>query len=116
MSEYARKFDAAMAELAKTDMWPSNYAPPLLKMQRRFGWLVRPPHYASVWRIIIGYGLWFGPTFGVAMWVLQWRAQGFSVLLTIALAAFSGALFGAFMSAYYVYIRRKHQLSSWEDL
>lgn len=116
MTDYERKFDAAMAELATTTMWPSNYAPPLLKTQRRFGWLVRPPHYASVSRIIIGYGLWFGPLWGIVMWFLQWRAQGFSVLLAIGFAAFAGALFGALMSAYYMHARRKYGLSKWEDL
>lgn len=116
MNEYERKFDAAMQELANTKIWMSNYAPPLMNLQRRLGWLVRPPHYAPIWRIVLGYALWFGPIWGLMMWFAQWRAQGHSVTAAIAFAAISGLLFGTFMALYYTWSRRRYRLSRWEDL
>ncbi len=116
MSEHERKFDAAMDELARTKMWGSNVAPPILKVQRRLGWLVRPPHYAPFWRVLLGYTLWFGPVWGVMMWFISWRGDGVPVLVAIGSAAFAGVFFGAMMALYYAWGRRKYKLSRWEDL
>lgn len=116
MNEYERKFDAAMAEMAATNMWRSNYAPPLMSLQRRMGWLVRPPLYASFWRVVLGYALWFGPIWGVLMWFTSWRGQGFSVMVAVGASAFAGLLFGLLLALFYAKARRKHRLSRWEDL
>ena len=44
MSEYERKFEAALNELQATEMWASNYAPPVLMVLRKAGIKVPPPH------------------------------------------------------------------------
>ncbi|MFC6588266.1 DUF6404 family protein [Sulfitobacter pacificus] len=116
MTEYARRFAAAMAELEATKIWRSNYNPPMMKLQRRLGWKMRPPHYARFWRIAVGYALWFGPVWGVLMWFASWRGQGFSLLSAVGASAVAGILFGVLMAAYYARARRRHKLSKWEDL
>lgn len=116
MTEYERKLAAAMAEMAQTTMKRSNYNPPALRLQQRLGWEARPPHYATFWRITLGYALWFGTVWGIAMWFLSWRSAGFTVLAAVGAAALAGVLFGLIMAAYYKRAGRKHQLSRWEDL
>ncbi len=116
MNEYERKFQAAISELEKTDIWRSNYAPPASRVQRRLGQEVRPPHYASFWRVASGYGFWFAGIWGIIMWLTQWRAQGLPVSAAIASAALAGAMFGLILAAYYARSRRKYGLSRWEDL
>ncbi|MBM1690986.1 DUF6404 family protein [Sulfitobacter geojensis] len=116
MNDHERKFEAALAELATTDMWAGNYKPPLLNVQRRLGWMVRPPHYASFWRVMLGYALWFAPVWGILMWFVSWRGQGFSLVSAAGAAAFAGILFGGMMALYYARARRRYKLSKWEDL
>ncbi len=116
MTDHQRKFVAALAELERTKIWPSNYNPPLLRLQRRLGWPARPPHYAPFWGIVVGYGIWFGVVWGLLMWFAAWRGQGFLPVVAIGTAAFAGALFGGMMALYYRISHRKHGLSRWEDL
>ncbi|OAN87030.1 hypothetical protein A8B74_04905 [Sulfitobacter geojensis] len=97
-------------------MWAGNYKPPLLNVQRRLGWMVRPPHYASFWRVMLGYALWFAPVWGILMWFVSWRGQGFSLVSAAGAAVFAGILFGGMMALYYARARRRYKLSKWEDL
>ncbi|MDF3416286.1 hypothetical protein HKX54_17585 [Sulfitobacter sp. M57] len=116
MTEYDRKFAAALAELQATDMWDTNYNPPLLRVQRRLGWSARPPHYAPFWRIWSGYALWFGLVWGVAMWFIIWRGQGFSPASAAGAAALAGIIFGGLMAGYFARARHRYKLSRWEEL
>ncbi len=76
MSDYDRKYQAALDELGQTGIWPSNYEPPATKVSRYFGRPARPPHYESFLKIFLSYGIWFGCAWGALMWVLSWRAEG----------------------------------------
>lgn len=116
MSEYARKYSAAMAQLSETTIWPSNYRPPLLRAMRIMKLPVRPPHYAPFWSVCLSYSLWFGPVWGIMMWFAAWRSENFTPLDALGAAAFAGALFGISMAAYYSYGRRRWKLSRWADL
>lgn len=116
MSEYERKFDAALDALSNTDMWKSNYAPPMLRTMRAFGLEARPPHFAGFWRITLGYAAWFGPVWGFLMWWFSWRGAGFSFWAAVGAAVVAGLLFGLIMARYYAKGRRKYRLPLWEDL
>jgi len=116
MSDYEHKFQAAMRELEQTNIWRSNYSPPALRLQRRLGQEARPPHYASFWRTMIGYGFWFGGVWGILMWFAQWRALGYSMTAAVITAAVAGVFFGLMIAGYYAWSRRKHRLSNWDEL
>lgn len=116
MSDYARKYQAAIAELEATEMWPSNYAPPAHRIQRWLGWKVRPPHYGQVWVVAASYAVWFGPIWGLMMWFAAWQANGMSVLAAVGWAGFAGVSFGIVMTVSTAWGRRKWKLSAWEDL
>ncbi|MEP5728973.1 MAG: DUF6404 family protein [Sulfitobacter sp.] len=116
MTDYSRKYDAALTELNQTDMWPSNFAPPMLKVQKRLGFSARPPHYASFFSTMIGYAIWFGAVWGVLMWFISWRGQDFTIVAAAGAASLAGVVFGIVMATYYARGRRKYGLSRWEDL
>lgn len=116
MNDHERKFQAAMNELEQSGMWRSNYAPIVMRIQRRLGQEVRPPHYASFMSTAIGYAFWFGGVWGILMWFAQWQAQGYTISAAVISAAFAGILFGAMIAGYYRWSGRKHGLSDWGDL
>ena len=116
MTVYEQKYQAAIAELEATKMWPSNYAPPLHLIQRRLGMKVRPTHFSAVWAIVSGYALWFAPFWGLIMWFSGWKADGMSILTALGWAAFVGILFGITMALSCAWGRRKWHLSTWDDL
>jgi len=70
----------------------------------------------SAWARALFSGLTFAIIWGVAMWLLIWRAQGFSLLAAIGTALFAGALFGAMTTALSLRKRRKLGLPSWDQL
>jgi len=41
--------EQALAILARTGIWPSNYAPPALHLLWRLGLAIPPPHFARFW-------------------------------------------------------------------
>ena len=116
MSDYERKYQAAIAELEQTDIWRSNYAPLALRVQRRLGQQVRPPHYAPFLRTTCGYAFWFSGVWGILMWFTTWRDQGFSGASAVTSAALAGLMFGGVIAAYYAWSRRRYGLSDWDDL
>ncbi|WP_370399281.1 DUF6404 family protein [Sulfitobacter sp. JB4-11] len=116
MSDYDTKYDAALAELARTQVWRSNYVPPLHKLQRQLGMQVRPPHYQPFLRVWAGQAVWFGIFWGVLMWFVEWRGAGVAPAVAMGSSAIAGVLFGFFMGCYYAHSRRKWRLSRWNDL
>ena len=116
MSEYERKHDAAMKELAATGIWRSNYAPPIYLVYRALGLKVRPPHYAGLVAGMLGQGLFFGVVWGLFMWWSQWRGTDLPVRGMLLSAVFAGAFFGGVMTVAYAYGRRKWKLTAWDDL
>lgn len=116
MSEYERKFDAAMDELTATGMWKSNVHPPALRTLRALGIKARPPHYANLWTVFAGSAAWFAVAWGIAMWFISWKAAGFSGWAAVGASVFAGLLFGAWMTVYYWRGRKKYGLSLWDEL
>lgn len=116
MSEYERKHDAAIKELEATEMWPSNYAPPIYHFYRKLGLKVRPPHYDSFVKVLIGQGVFFGLFWGIFMWFFEWRGTELPIRGMVLSAVLAGVFFGCAMALFSAYGRRKWSLSAWEDL
>ena len=106
----------ALAILAKTGIWRSNYQPPAIRLLWWVGFEVPPPHFARFWSVVIAMGVWFGLAWGLIMWFLVWSHQGMSPLFAAITAVVAGALFGFYMAAYYAYGRRKYKLPEWRSL
>lgn len=114
-AEYERKLSAAIEELKATGIWRANYAPPSFRLMRYFGLRVRPPLYVKPWRIFVSCAIWFGFSWGCAMWLIEWRGR-LPPETALAITSFAGLLFGAMMTFWYTRNRRKYRLSNWEDL
>ena len=108
--------DKALAVLAESGIWPSNYAPLLLKLLWKLGLKVPPPHFVRFWHVAVVYGVWFACTWGLLMWCALWMRQGMPIAVAITSAGCAGALFGISMAAYYAYGRRKYRLPTWASL
>ncbi|RUO31997.1 hypothetical protein CWE12_03125 [Aliidiomarina sedimenti] len=115
MSFEIRK-QAAMQELKASGIWKSNSMPPALIILWKLGIKAKPPHYKRFMQNALPLGVWFAVVWGLLMWFLQWRHQGFPVSAAIVTALVGGVFFGVFMAAYYRWSARKHQLSDWVDL
>lgn len=116
MSTYSEKYDRAMAELAETSMWESNYAPLMHKSVRKLGFKPRPPHYVPLSQQFVTSTAWFGVIWGLFMWWMIWRGTGVSPEVALRQTAFAAMIFGAFLTASYAYGRWKWQLSPWSKL
>jgi hypothetical protein len=107
---FERKLAAALALLASTGMWRSNYAPPIYRALWRFGVRVPPPHFR---RFAVNF-VFTGSSFGGALGLLMFAYQGWSQGTAIR-AAELGALFGFFMALYYRYGTYRHRIPLWKD-
>lgn len=115
-TEDERRYLAALAEMDRAGIWVSNANPPALRMLRNMGLAARPPHYARAWPRFFVFAVFFGALWGLFMWFGQWQASGLPLTYTLAFAALAGTMFGAMMSGYYAWSRRRAKLSRWEDL
>ena len=114
--EFERKLARAQAELTATGMRRANVDPWLDRWLRRRGLRLRPPHYRDPWRYGVGLGVYFAVTWGVAMWLVFWSAQGMPVPVAIGTAVFAGMGFGLIMALYMAWGRRRYRLTRWDDL
>jgi len=113
---FEEKREAALARLAATGMWRSNYAPPLYRLLWRLGIKVPPPHFASFsWNFAFS-GIGVGLVWGLLMWLMTWSHQGMSIQKAIILSAIAGLFFGLAMAAFYRHGARKHALPKWHDI
>jgi|SRR6267378_3359629 len=110
---FEQKLTAALALLASTGIWRSNYAPPLHRLLWRIGGRVPPPHFLSFTANFVSAGVWFGVFWGLAMWLTGSSHQSLSRLAAAALLA--GSLFGLFVAVRYRYGARKHNIPLWRD-
>jgi hypothetical protein len=113
---FETKKEQALAILAKTGIWESNYAPPALKALWVLGFKIPPPHFARFGPTAISLGVTFGVLYGLLMWLFVWSHQRMSPLVAIIASLFAGVFFGLLMAAYYAYGKRKYKLPDWQSL
>jgi hypothetical protein len=115
MSDYERRFKAAMAELEALEVWPSSSNPPYARLLRYAGFSPLPPHYSSFWKVCLTQAVFFGIIWGVWMWFTQWSGEDLSSAEVLLSALSAGFFFGLSMAFYYAYGKRRYSLSRWEN-
>ncbi len=115
MTMHARRA-RSLAILAETGIWRSNYEPPFLRLLWRLGIDIPPPHFVSFVPMFLLSAAWFGFSFGIVMWILQWQRQGMGGMAAVIAACLVGLFFGLAMASYYARGRRKYRLPEWESL
>lgn len=114
-SDYPRKFEAALAEMKNAGVWRASAIPPYLKVARRLGFELRPPYYMSFANVAGFLGVYFAVFWGLSMRFLFWRDY-VPMSFQLINSAVAGIMFGIAMAAWYRHVRKKHSLSSWDDL
>lgn len=115
MSDYERRFNAAMAELDSFGIWPSSANPPYVRLLKYAGFSPLPPHYSGFWKVGLTQAMWFGVIWGVWMWFTQWSGENLSSANVLASVLSAGCFFGLFTAFYYATSKRHYSLSNWED-
>lgn len=100
--------------MAAMGVSPSTAAPPIWRLLWRLGVELPPPLFMSFWQAAFFMGGFFGVSWGLVMWLVQWSRQGMPFELVLGACASAGVLFGLCMAAYFRYLARKHELPSWE--
>jgi hypothetical protein len=113
------KRQAVLDMLKQTGIWPSNYAPPGVKLLWALGFDCPVPHMASFGGVVLVAGL-YGIALGVAMAFILGFFGRFDPTpqltgILLSASATAGAMFGVWMATYYAYGRRKHKLPLWKD-
>ncbi|ROR05746.1 hypothetical protein EC836_109220 [Erwinia sp. JUb26] len=116
MIKFEDKKQKAIALLEEKKMWRSNYAPPILRLCWKLGGKVPPSPFAPFWLNTLLYTAWFGPLWGVLMWLSSWQNQHFSVLRAVSTALITGLLFGISMALFHYWGRWKNKLPDWKSL
>src|SRR2546423_703694 len=112
---FEQKLAAALALLASTGIWRSNYAPPLVRFLWRLGVRVPPPHFVGFSAHFVFTGSFFGITWGLLMWFALWSRSGMSPGIAVGMAMLAGLFFGLCMAGYYRHGARKHGIPLWRD-
>lgn len=112
--EFEGKKERALAHLARTGIWQSNYAPPLFRMLWSVGVRVPPPHFIPFAAAALLMGSVFAILlFGVAM--VLGVAGPHAGLGTVAVTdVLAGTFFGLSMAAYYKFGRTRYGLPAWD--
>lgn len=116
MTDYDRRYSAALAELHAAGITRSAAEPLFTRALRRLGLRPRPPQYHTFWQSALGLGAYFTASWGLIMYVFFWRSSTMPLWLMLASALIAGALFGAIMAAIYLRSRKKHRLTPWTSL
>ena len=113
---FEQRRDAALRLMDEAGVGPWTSRPRLWRLLWRLGVEIPPPLFMSAWGGALFSGLSFAVFWGAAMWLLIWRAQGFSPMAAIGSALFAGLLFGAMNSVLSLRKRRKLGLPPWGQL
>lgn len=95
---FAARYRKALQELEAAPLDRANYDPPMMRLMRRAGLRVRPPHYRGAAANALLFGGVFAVIWGLIMWVVLVAFMGIpgSVIAVVALMA--GAGYGAWMA------------------
>ncbi len=106
---------AANALLAGKGIPHQLYAPTLVKLLRRLGLKVPPPHFAGFFGTFFVTASVFTVLLGLFMWLVLWSRHPETPLHEVCLSAGVGVFVGLCAATYYRVSARKHVIPSWSD-
>jgi hypothetical protein len=108
---HREKVEMLIADLGKRGVSAYTVAPPMFRALRAMGLRIRPPLYLGFFSLTLLMGIYFGPIWGLLMWLFWWRPAP-QILAIVSLTA--GAFFGLSMATYYRWKAKHLNLPSWE--
>ena len=112
-AEHARKLDAALAELARSDAPPRRS---VLRGLARVGLRLRPAYYYGLLGAWAYYALLLVPLSGLALWVLVWRHDAVRPLSLVTSSLQIGLALGAAAAVLARINARLRRLTPWGSL
>lgn len=112
---FEHRLFAAHRELADKGVSELNYNPPIIRLLRRFGWQLKPPHHERFLVNVLALGLPMGVIWGLLMWFFGWEHE---VSLGVALrqTSFFAIGLGLLMAIVFQVRRKQLKLTPWEAL
>lgn len=112
---FETRLAAAHQELESKGVWHANYNPPLLRLLRRLGLRLRPPHHERFLVNLLAFGLPTGAIWGVLMWYLGSQHE-VSPTFALRQSALFGIGFGLLMATWLWFRRKQLKLAPWDAL
>lgn len=100
-NDYRQRMLAIADELSEQGVGRYASAPPIYRLAWRLGFRIRPPHYQSFASLTLGSAAWFGLTWGLVMWFMDWQYKQMPVAAALVASAAAGLFFGLMMAAIY---------------
>lgn len=114
---FERKKQAALAILEQSNIWKSNYLPPLTRLAWRLGLQTKPPHFIKHWLSFLGLSAYFFVAMFAFMSMLSLIGlDGMPLLALLWPCLLGGLAFGLGMTLYYLFSARYNRLPKWDDL
>jgi hypothetical protein len=120
---HRQKVERLVEEAGRQGMSLHTVAPPLFRLLWALGLEVPPPLFLGFRKLTLligtGFGVLWGPLWGVGMWLWVWRGEipaGVAVSMTVFTAVLAGLSFGLVMA--WLARRQAARLglpSSWEE-
>ncbi|QNA89821.1 hypothetical protein G4G28_17445 [Massilia sp. Dwa41.01b] len=108
------KLQSYKQHMAAKGVGESTAFPPAWSMLWSIGFKVPPPPFLGFVSLVLICGGFFGPVFGIGVWLLGNRGmREMPANKAMWVALITGAAFGIIMAAYYRHIARRHRLGSW---
>lgn len=112
---FEHRLFAAHRELADKGVSELNYNPPIIRLLRRFGWQLKPPHHERFLVNVLALGLPMGVIWGLLMWFFGWEHE-----VSLGVALRQGLMFGIgvglLMGIIFLVRRKQLKLTPWEAL
>lgn len=106
----------AIAVLNRKGIPQASAEPVQIRLFRRLGFQVRPLYFETFARTTLFFALWFGPMWAIIMWFFSWRKDGTTPLVAVLGSAVFGLVYGLVMASVFAWLKKKHQLPTWESL
>ena len=112
---FEERLAAAHQELESKGVWHANYNPPLLRLLRRLGLRLRPPHHERFLVNLLAFGLPTGAIWGMLMWYLGWHDE-VSPAFALRQSLLFGIGFGLLMAIFLLVRCKQLKLTPWDAL
>ncbi len=113
--DFGRRLQRALAMLDGKGLPRSTSAPLLYRLLWKLGFRVPPPPMAGFASTALLTGAFFGPVWGLAMWLMMWRRSQMPVGMVLLAMVLAGVPFGLAMGLHGRRNARRRGIPLWRD-
>ena len=113
--EFGQRLQRALAMLDGKGLPRGTSAPLLYRLLWKLGFRVPPPLMMGLVPNALLMGGFFGPVWGLMMWLMLWRRSQMPVGMVLLAAVLAGVLFGLSMGLYGRWNARRRGIPLWRD-